>query len=113
MKEKGRRVRMRNILSHCHSCITFCHLQMFLLTFIVRDVSIEILDEFRKRPKMTLPDVNCLKEHIDKELDIKIPLLQADFDGLISTDLEDPCLADDLEILFRISETEYSHKLSC
>ncbi|CAB4416450.1 unnamed protein product [Rhizophagus irregularis] len=46
----------------------------------VHDVSIQILDEFRKRPRLTLPDAKYLKDHIDRELDIKIPLLQYEFE---------------------------------
>ncbi|GBC38710.2 uncharacterized protein OCT59_010181 [Rhizophagus irregularis] len=37
--------------------------------------------------RLTLPDAKYLKDHIDRKLNIKIPLLQYEFEGLISTDL--------------------------
>jgi len=62
---------------------------------------------------MILPDVESLKEYIDKELpeDLKIPLTQREFDLLISNDIRDICNSDDVRNLFRISETESALQL--
>lgn len=88
---------------------------MFLLTFIVQDISGEILDKLRKRPRMTLPNVESLKELIDKELteEIKLPLTQREFDTLLSNDINDICSSSDLRVLFRVSETCISVVASC
>src|SRR5437762_6050287 len=93
---------------HRYICITissFFFYKCFYSTFIVQDVSGRVLDEFRKRPRMSLPDVEYLKEHIDKELpeEIKIPLTQREFNMLISNDISDFCSPNDLGILFRVS----------
>jgi len=62
---------------------------------------------------MTLPEVESLKEHIDRELpkELKIPLTQREFNMLLSNDIRDFCGPDDLRILFRVSETESALQL--
>ena len=92
---------------HYYFVLSFTNVSA-LIESIVQDVSGQILDAFRKRPKVTLPKADCLKELIDMELpeNMKIPLTQREFNTLISNDINDLCGPDDLRVLFRVSETE-------
>ncbi|GBC04664.1 hypothetical protein RclHR1_00580029 [Rhizophagus clarus] len=79
----------------------------------VRDISGQFMKKLSMRPRITLPEVERLKDFIDEELpeDMKIPLTQREFDTLISDDLIDLYGPDHLGILFRVSETESALKL--
>ncbi|GBC04666.1 hypothetical protein RclHR1_00580031 [Rhizophagus clarus] len=79
----------------------------------VKDISGQFMEKLSMRPRITLPEVERLKDFIDEELpeDMKIPLTKREFDTLISDDLIDGCSPDHLEILFRVSETESALKL--
>lgn len=74
------------------------------------DVSARTLENFKKRPKPTLPPVNKLVDFIERPLseDLKIPLLQYQYDCLISNNFEDLCTSKDLNILFCVSKFENS-----
>ncbi|RIA94883.1 hypothetical protein C1645_817360 [Glomus cerebriforme] len=89
-KEKQLRICSKKLLSY---------LVIFALPF--HFISAQVLDNLKKRPKMTLPDSKSLKEHIDKELpkNLKIPVTQYEFDIILSTDVRDPCDASNLKNL--------------
>lgn len=74
------------------------------------DVSARTLENFKKRPKPTLPPVNELVGFLERPLseDLKIPLLQYQYDCLISNNFEDLCTSKDLNILFCVSKFENS-----
>ncbi|CAG8682540.1 20694_t:CDS:2 [Rhizophagus irregularis] len=76
----------------------------------VVDVSARTLENFKKRPKPTLPPVNELVGFLERPLseDLKIPLLQYQYDCLISNNFEDLCTSKDLNILFCVSKFENS-----
>ncbi|PKK69323.1 hypothetical protein RhiirC2_781156 [Rhizophagus irregularis] len=76
----------------------------------VVDVSARTLENFKKRPKPTLPPVNELVDFLERPLseDLKIPLLQYQYDCLISNNFEDLCTSQDLNILFCVSKFENS-----
>ncbi|KAG9294512.1 hypothetical protein G9A89_008622 [Geosiphon pyriformis] len=75
------------------------------------DASAQVLDRLRKRAKPSLPDSDELATFLEQSLtnDIKVPLLRDEFDTFLVSGYQDPCTAEDLEILFRVSDTESAY----
>src|SRR6185312_7486086 len=75
------------------------------------DASAQVLDRLRKRSKPSLPNPDELAAFLEQSLadDIKIPLLRDEFDTFLIPDFKDPCTAEDLEILFRVSNAESAY----
>ncbi|CAG8728218.1 19567_t:CDS:2, partial [Dentiscutata erythropus] len=78
----------------------------------VHDVSAKVLDAFNKRPKVTLPDVNELANFLEMPIpeNMKIPLLQREYDSFLIQSMKNTCTSEDLNILFRVSETERAYE---
>ena len=74
-----------------------------------RDVSSDIVKRWSKQPGR-LPLLTELRDLLDQPLpeDEKVPLPREVFEQFQSLDLHDPCSRDDVEILFRESESEPS-----
>ncbi|CAG8633713.1 8651_t:CDS:2, partial [Ambispora gerdemannii] len=75
------------------------------------DTSVQVLDRLRKRAKPSLPDPDELATFLEQSLtdDIKIPLLRDEFDTFLISGYQDSCTAEDLETLFRVSDTESAY----
>ncbi|CAG8592888.1 6332_t:CDS:2 [Diversispora eburnea] len=110
-KKEGHGVVGKNIIV-CIAISFSPFLKCFRFTLIVQDVSVKILDAYNKRPKEMLPKVNELVDFFEKPLPdhLKIPILQHEYDCFLNQSLENPCTSEDLNILFRVSETESAYK---
>jgi hypothetical protein len=79
------------------------------------EISTDILCRWSKKSKLSLPSISELPRLLDKPLshDEKIPLTRIQFDNLLSglTEVKDICHRDDVERLFRISDSEASEAL--
>jgi hypothetical protein len=93
-------------LSICHS------LQILLYILIVQDVSAQVLDVFNKRTRVALPKVDKLADFLEQPLlhNMKIPILQHEYNSYLIQSMENMCTPEDLNILFRISDTENAYK---
>jgi hypothetical protein len=91
--------------------LLLCIPYKFYYTYIVQDVSAQVLDTLRKIPKVTLPAVNELASFLEQPIPVhmKIPILQHEFNSLVINDSEDSCTREDLEILFQINDIESSY----
>ncbi|CAG8700430.1 14701_t:CDS:2, partial [Ambispora leptoticha] len=76
-----------------------------------QDISAQVLDAFEKSPRVMLPEVNGLADFLEKPIpdSMKIPLLQHEYDSFLIRNMEDMCTSEDLNILFRVSETENAY----
>ena len=85
----------------------------FCSTLIVQDVSAQVLGAFNKRPKVTLPEVNELPDFLEQPLsdNTKIPVLRHEYNSYLIQSMEDTCTPEDLNVLFRISDTESAYEL--
>jgi hypothetical protein len=79
------------------------------------DISTDILRRWSKKSKLSLPSISELPGLLDKPLsdDEKIPLTRIQFDNLLPGMMEakDRCHRDDVERLFRVSDSEASDML--
>jgi len=81
----------------------------------IADISTDILRRWSKKSELSLPSISELPGLLDNPLpyDEKIPLTRIQFNNLLSglTETTDFCYRDDVERLFRISDTEASEIL--
>ncbi|RHZ83624.1 hypothetical protein Glove_89g99 [Diversispora epigaea] len=89
-------------------CITIS----FHFTHIVQDISAQVLNAFNVRSKIILPEVNELINFFEKPIpnNMKIPLLQREYDTFLIQSIKNTCTSEDLNILFRVSETESAYE---
>ncbi|CAI2185039.1 13028_t:CDS:2 [Funneliformis geosporum] len=78
----------------------------------VQDVSAQVLDVFNKRHRVMLPKVDELADFLEQPLldNMKIPILQHEYNSYLVQGMENTCTPEDLNILFRISDTEDAYE---
>lgn len=61
---------------------------------------------------MTLPEINELPEFLEQPLsdNMKIPILRHEYNSYLIQSMEDTCTPEDINILFRISDTESAYE---
>ena len=61
---------------------------------------------------MTLPEVDKLAKFLEQPLsdNMKIPVLRHEYNSYLIQNMEDTCTSEDLDILFRISDTESAYE---
>ena len=77
------------------------------------DITNVILRSWRPKAKPGLPSVAELPGILDQPLPemAKIPIRQEEFNSLLSSLVRNPVQKEDLEVLFRVSDLEYSYQL--
>ena len=81
----------------------------------MEDDTKRLLDNFtaHKKAKTLLPALEVLKDYINQPLpdDMKILVTQNEFDSFLSNDMRDYCSKEQLEALFKVSESKTSSRL--
>ncbi|CAG8645113.1 8587_t:CDS:2, partial [Paraglomus brasilianum] len=80
----------------------------------VKDASNHVVEALRKRSSIQLPDASELHGIITQPLpqELKIPILQHEFNTFLSNDYQNPCLHDDLQTIFQVSDSNTAIALS-